>query len=130
MDTSRSVRFSHEAVWSFLTDSYHSNSPTIDRQRRSRPQARAFAPCESSMLLPLIWSSQGPTKVATTQAVRDTDETTLANRFRALTDVGNRAERRSLERAGCQLEGILRGAGFLGGRWRDGTLYARLRNDQ
>jgi len=56
-------------------------------------------------------------------------ETTLAHRVQALTDVDNKAERRSLERAGFQLEGILRGAGFLGGRWRDGALYARLRDD-
>ncbi|MGB6771513.1 MAG: GNAT family protein [Candidatus Dormiibacterota bacterium] len=56
-------------------------------------------------------------------------ETTLANRIQALTDVDNKAERRSLERAGFQLEGILRGAGFLGGGWRDGALYARLRDD-
>lgn len=56
-------------------------------------------------------------------------ETTLANRIQALSDVDNKAERRSLERAGFQLEGILRGAGFLGGRWRDGALYARLRDD-
>jgi len=54
---------------------------------------------------------------------------TLANRVQALTSVDNQAERRSLERAGFQLEGILRGAGFLGGRWRDGALYARLRDD-
>ncbi|MGA8206762.1 MAG: GNAT family protein, partial [Candidatus Dormiibacterota bacterium] len=54
---------------------------------------------------------------------------TLANRIQALTGVDNTAERRSLERAGFQLEGILRGAGFLGGRWRDGALYARLRAD-
>jgi RimJ/RimL family protein N-acetyltransferase len=54
---------------------------------------------------------------------------TLANRIQALTGVDNKAERRSLERAGFQLEGILRGAGFLGGRWGDGALYARLRDD-
>jgi ribosomal-protein-alanine N-acetyltransferase len=54
---------------------------------------------------------------------------TLANRVQALTGVDNQAEKRSLERAGFQLEGILRGAGFLGGRWRDGVLYARLRGD-
>jgi RimJ/RimL family protein N-acetyltransferase len=56
-------------------------------------------------------------------------ETTLANRIQALTGVDNKAERRSLERAGFQLEGILRGCGFLGGRWGDGVLYARLRDD-
>jgi RimJ/RimL family protein N-acetyltransferase len=54
---------------------------------------------------------------------------TLANRIQALTSVDNTAERRSLERAGFQLDGILRGTGFLGGRWQDGALYARLRDD-
>jgi hypothetical protein len=40
-------------------------------------------------------------------------KTTLAHRIQALADVGNKAERRSLKRAGFQLEGIPRGAGFL-----------------
>jgi RimJ/RimL family protein N-acetyltransferase len=56
-------------------------------------------------------------------------DTTLAHRVQALTEVDNAAERRALERAGFQLEGTLRGVAFLGGNWRDGALYARIRDD-
>lgn len=55
--------------------------------------------------------------------------TTLANRLQATTDIENVAEQRALERAGFLREGVMRGAGFVGGRWRDGVLYARLRHD-
>ncbi|MGC2191594.1 MAG: GNAT family protein [Candidatus Dormiibacterota bacterium] len=55
--------------------------------------------------------------------------TTLANRLQASTDVENVAERGALERAGFQLEGIQRGVAFVGGEWRDGVVYARLRED-
>jgi RimJ/RimL family protein N-acetyltransferase len=55
--------------------------------------------------------------------------TTLANRLQAITDVGNLAEQRVLERIGFRREGVMRGLAFIGGRWRDGVLYARLRED-
>jgi RimJ/RimL family protein N-acetyltransferase len=55
--------------------------------------------------------------------------TTLANRLQALTDVENLVEQRVLERIGFRREGVLRGLAFIGGRWRDAALYARLRND-
>ena len=55
--------------------------------------------------------------------------TTLANRLQAITDVENLAEQKALERAGFRREGVLRGLAFIGGRWRDGVLYARLRDD-
>jgi RimJ/RimL family protein N-acetyltransferase len=55
--------------------------------------------------------------------------TTEANRVEADTDVENVAERRALERAGFVLEGILRGAQYRGGRWRDLAMYSRLRGD-
>lgn len=55
--------------------------------------------------------------------------TTLANRLQAITDVENLAEQRVLERIGFRREGVLRGLEFIGGRWRDGVLYARLRGD-
>jgi RimJ/RimL family protein N-acetyltransferase len=55
--------------------------------------------------------------------------TTLANRLQAITDVENLAEQRVLERIGFRREGVLRGLAFIGGRWRDGALYARLRDD-
>jgi [ribosomal protein S5]-alanine N-acetyltransferase len=55
--------------------------------------------------------------------------TTLANRLQAITDVENVAEQRALERAGFRREGIMRGLTFDRGRWHDGVLYARLRDD-
>jgi [ribosomal protein S5]-alanine N-acetyltransferase len=55
--------------------------------------------------------------------------TTLANRLQAITDVENIAEQNALERAGFRREGIMRGLAFDGGRWHDGVLYARLRDD-
>jgi RimJ/RimL family protein N-acetyltransferase len=55
--------------------------------------------------------------------------TTLANRLQAVTDVENLVEQRALERLGFRREGVLRGLAFIGGRWRDGVLYARLRGD-
>jgi ribosomal-protein-alanine N-acetyltransferase len=55
--------------------------------------------------------------------------TTLANRLQAITNVENIAEQRALERAGFRREGIMRGLAFDGGRWHDGVLYARLRDD-
>jgi RimJ/RimL family protein N-acetyltransferase len=55
--------------------------------------------------------------------------TTLANRLQAVTDVENLAEQRVLERIGFRREGVMRGLAFIGGQWRDGALYARLRGD-
>lgn len=55
--------------------------------------------------------------------------TTLANRVEATTEVDNVAEQRALERAGFVREGVLRGRGFGRGQWRDGVMYARLRDD-
>jgi [ribosomal protein S5]-alanine N-acetyltransferase len=55
--------------------------------------------------------------------------TTLANRLQAITDVENIAEQKALEQAGFRREGILRGLAFDRGRWHDGVLYARLRDD-
>jgi len=55
--------------------------------------------------------------------------TTLVNRIQAITNVENLAEQRALERIGFRREGIMRGLAFDGGRWHDGVLYARLRDD-
>ena len=55
--------------------------------------------------------------------------TTLANRIEAGTDLENVAEQRALEKAGFQREGVLRGAGYFEGRFRDGVTYSRLRAD-
>jgi RimJ/RimL family protein N-acetyltransferase len=54
---------------------------------------------------------------------------TQANRVEASTEVGNAAERRSLEKAGFTFEGILRGACFRAGQWRDMASYAMVRAD-
>jgi RimJ/RimL family protein N-acetyltransferase len=43
--------------------------------------------------------------------------------------VSNVAEQRALEKAGFTREGIVRGAAFQGGRWRDGVVYSVLRSE-
>lgn len=55
--------------------------------------------------------------------------TTSANRVEASTDVENVAEQRSLEKAGFQREGIVRGAQFRAAAHHDLVVYARLRSD-
>ena len=55
--------------------------------------------------------------------------TTDANRVEASTDIRNAAEQRSLERAGFQREGVLRGAQHRPDGWHDLVLYSRLRED-
>jgi RimJ/RimL family protein N-acetyltransferase len=55
--------------------------------------------------------------------------TTPANRLEATTELDNVAEQRALEKAGFVREGVLRGRGFVRGQWRDGVMYARLRDD-
>ncbi len=54
---------------------------------------------------------------------------TQVNRIEAGTEIGNLAEQRALEKAGFTREGVLRGAGFQGGRWHDGVLYSVLRSE-
>ena len=55
--------------------------------------------------------------------------TTKINRVEASTDLENVAEQRALERAGFTREGVIRGAQFRAGRWRDLIGYSRLRAD-
>jgi RimJ/RimL family protein N-acetyltransferase len=52
---------------------------------------------------------------------------TQVNRIEAGTEIVNIAEQRALERAGFTREGVLRGACFRGGRWRDRVMYSVLR---
>ncbi|WP_255950118.1 GNAT family N-acetyltransferase [Streptomyces odontomachi] len=52
---------------------------------------------------------------------------TKANRIEAGTEVVNIPEQRALERAGFTREGVLRGAYFRGGVWRDMAQYSVLR---
>jgi ribosomal-protein-alanine N-acetyltransferase len=54
---------------------------------------------------------------------------TPAQRIQAGTHPENIAEQKSLEKAGFQLEGVVRACEFRAGRWRDGYLYSRLRDD-
>ena len=55
--------------------------------------------------------------------------TTMANRLEATTQIDNEAEKRALERAGFTNEGVLRGRAFIRGRYRDGVMFSRLRDD-
>ncbi len=50
-------------------------------------------------------------------------------RLEAGTDVSNIAEQRALTKAGFRREGVLRGAQFRSGRFRDLVVYSRLRDD-
>jgi len=54
--------------------------------------------------------------------------TTSANRIEASTDVENVAEQRALEKAGFSRDGVLRGAQYRAGEWRDVALYSVVRN--
>jgi RimJ/RimL family protein N-acetyltransferase len=53
--------------------------------------------------------------------------TTSANRVEATTDVENIAEQRALEKAGFSRDGVLPGAQYRAGAWRDQALYSILR---
>lgn len=55
--------------------------------------------------------------------------TTPVHRVQASTDVDNAAERAALARAGFTAEGVLRGAQWRAGAYRDLVGYARLRTD-
>jgi RimJ/RimL family protein N-acetyltransferase len=54
---------------------------------------------------------------------------TQVNRIEAGTEVTNLAGQRTLEKAGFTREGVMRGAAFQGGRWRDGPVYSVLRSE-
>ena len=54
---------------------------------------------------------------------------TATNRVEAHTDVENVAEQHALEAAGFQREGLMRGAQWRDGAYRDGYLYAIIRQD-
>lgn len=56
--------------------------------------------------------------------------TTTVHRLQAGTEVANVAEQKALEKVGFRLEGVIRGHHFRSGRWRDGVMYALLRDDQ
>jgi RimJ/RimL family protein N-acetyltransferase len=54
---------------------------------------------------------------------------TLFYRIEAGTEVGNIAEQRALEKAGFTREGVIRGASFRAGAWRDMVSYSITRAD-
>jgi RimJ/RimL family protein N-acetyltransferase len=54
---------------------------------------------------------------------------TQANRIEAGTEITNVGEQRALEKAGFTREGVLRGALFRHGQWRDCVFYGVLRDD-
>ena len=54
---------------------------------------------------------------------------TLYHRIEAGTEAANIAEQRALEKAGFTREGVIRGASFRGGKWRDMVLYSIVRTD-
>lgn len=54
---------------------------------------------------------------------------TVTNRVEAHVDVDNVAEQRALDRIGFAKEGLVRGALWRAGQFRDGYLYSVLRGD-
>lgn len=79
----------------------------------------------------LLTSAQG--KGYGTAAQRDLVEYlfgyTQAYRVEAHTETENLAEQRALEKAGFTREGVVRGAAFRAGRWRDMVAYSVVRTD-
>jgi RimJ/RimL family protein N-acetyltransferase len=61
--------------------------------------------------------------------VRYLFEHTTVHRIEAVTEVGNAAEQRALEKAGFAREGVMRGECWRGGEWRDTVIYSILRTD-
>jgi len=75
------------------------------------------------------YRGQGLGTAAQQVMVRHLFECTLAHRLEAQTDVDNIAEQVALERVGFRREGVLRGARFREGEWRDMLMYGLLRAD-
>lgn len=97
------------------------------RQVRYGPNPESFA---WNIGISLIPESRG--RGFGTQAQRLLAEyllgTTSANRVEAATDIDNLAEQRALEKAGFSRDGVLRGAQYRAGAWRDLAMYSILRN--
>lgn len=51
------------------------------------------------------------------------------NRIQAVTEIGNLAEQRALEKAGFTREAVMEGRTFRDGEWRDEVLYRMLRTE-
>jgi RimJ/RimL family protein N-acetyltransferase len=63
------------------------------------------------------------------QLVQYLFDTTPVHRIQAGTEIDNMAEQGALTRVGFHREGVLRGAAFRSGRWRDGVMYGIVRDD-
>ncbi|MEV6599767.1 GNAT family protein [Actinoplanes sp. NPDC051346] len=75
------------------------------------------------------YRGRGLGTAAQREIVRHLLDCTLAFRLEAQTDADNIAEQLALERVGFRREGVLRGARFREGEWRDMLMYGLLRPD-
>jgi RimJ/RimL family protein N-acetyltransferase len=90
------------------------------------PRSNAF---NFGILILPAYQGQGHGTSAQIELAKYLLATYPVNRIEASTDVTNRAEQRSLEKAGFTQEGILRGAQWRDGQWHDMLLYSRIRSD-
>lgn len=98
------------------------------RQVRYGPNARSAALDIGIALRPAIWGRGHGSRAQRMLAEYLFAQFTV-HRVQASTDVANLAEQRALERAGFVREGVLRGAQWRRGGWRDLASYSRLRPD-
>lgn len=75
------------------------------------------------------YRGRGLGTAAQREMVRHLFDCTLAFRLEAQTDADNIAEQVALEKVGFRREGVLRGARFREGEWRDMLMYGLLRPD-
>ena len=88
----------------------------------------AADPCAGNALLP-EWRGKGIGWRAQAMLCPYLFKHTPFQRIQARTHPENIAEQKSLVKAGFQLEGVVRACEFRDGRWFDGYLYSRLRDD-
>jgi RimJ/RimL family protein N-acetyltransferase len=70
-----------------------------------------------------------PAGEGTWEGLRHPFSYTQYYRIEASTETTNLAEQRSLEKVGFTREGVVRGACFRAGEWRDMVLYSIIRTD-
>ena len=93
------------------------------------PERGGFGNWEIGVLLGPEHRGRGIGTAAQRLLVEHLFATTTAHRIWAGTESENLAEQRSLEKCGFRREGLLRGAVFRDGRWRDSFIYGMLRDD-
>jgi hypothetical protein len=102
----------------------------LTTERADRPAFAQLFDTDPSASQPFEWTGFRDPGVRRRRWQQDgsigRDSTQLAV---ALSD-GTLAGQRVLEPIGFRREGVLRGLAFIGGRWRDGVLYAQLRGVQ